>query len=97
MLGPHFIPESVCYTQSVMCSPCFIAESVFYTQFVVHSPQSMFILNNFRLCTKIDLYWKQAIDYRFPSGIPNEAGRARRGKRLVCSLVQMISRINSCI
>ena len=62
---------------------------------LVRSP--CFILTDFRLCTKINLYWKQAIDCRCPSDIPNQAGRAKRGKRLVCLLVQMISRIDSCI
>ena len=95
MLGPRFIPESVFYTQSVMLCPRLIPESVFYTQLVVRSP--CFILTDFRLCAKLDLYWEQGIDYRCPSGIPNEAGRAEREKRLVCSLVQMISRIDSCI
>ena len=48
MLGQHFIPESVFYTQSVMLSLRFIPESVFYTQSVVRSPQSVFYTD--RLC-----------------------------------------------
>ena len=36
--SPHFTPESMVYTQSVMLSPRFIPKSI------VRSPQSIFIL-----------------------------------------------------
>ena len=105
MLGPRIIPESVFYTQSVMLSPRFIPESMFYTKLVVRSPQSavrsrqsMFYTDRFQSMHE-DRSLLEAGDRlpRCPSGIPNEAGLAKRGKRLVCSLVQMISRIDSCI
>ena len=37
--SPRFVPESVCYTQSVMLSPRLIPESVCYTQSVTPSPR----------------------------------------------------------
>ena len=38
--GLHFIPEPMCYTQSVMLSLRFISKSVFYAQCVDRSSES---------------------------------------------------------
>ena len=50
MLGPHFIPQSVIYTQSVMLSPRFIPESVFYTQSVGRSPCFLLTASRDKVC-----------------------------------------------